>query len=97
MAVRVFRCIVRGRFGPLDADTRAALVHDADAHDLKVEFFVDGRCTRVCTQAPDYPMQFMVAVFDFPRIAAHADHVPLFAIDRIRVTAESISIDGGFE
>jgi hypothetical protein len=34
MAVRVFRCIVRGRFAALDHDTRAGLLAEADAHDL---------------------------------------------------------------
>jgi hypothetical protein len=34
MAVRVYRCTVRGRFGPLDPPLRAHLLADADAHDL---------------------------------------------------------------
>jgi len=29
-------------------------------------------------------MQFMVAVFDFPQKPGPADHVPLFAVDRVR-------------
>lgn len=32
----------------------------------RVEFFLDDRRTRVCAQAPDYPMQLMLGVFDFP-------------------------------
>jgi hypothetical protein len=38
-------------------------------------------------QAPDYPMQMMVAVFDFPdkaSSAAHAHHVPELAVDYVR-------------
>ena len=37
-------------------------------------------------QAPDYPMQMMVAVFDFPEKAASAPdgHVPLIAVDFVR-------------
>jgi hypothetical protein len=40
-------------------------------------------------QAPDYPMQMMIAVFDFPAKddAATADHVPLLAVDRVRGAA----------
>jgi hypothetical protein len=37
-------------------------------------------------QAPDYPMQMMIGVFDFPMrpsSAAEAGHVPLFVIDYV--------------
>ena len=39
-------------------------------------------------QAPDYPMQMMVALFDFPAKAASAppDHVPELAVDYVRGT-----------
>jgi hypothetical protein len=36
-------------------------------------------------QAPDYPMQMMVAVFDFPAKGA-SDHVPELAVDLVRGT-----------
>ena len=51
-----------------------------------VEFFVDGQNLRTVPQAPDYPMQMMVAVFDFPAKAeaAQGDHVPLLAVDYVR-------------
>jgi len=41
---------------------------------------------RTVHQAPDYPMQMMVAVFDFPAKAdaGPADHVPLLAVDYVR-------------
>jgi hypothetical protein len=32
----------------------------------RVEFRVDGRTVKVAEQAPDYPMQLIIAVFDFP-------------------------------
>ena len=32
----------------------------------RVEFFVDGERTRVCAQAPGYPLQLILGVFDFP-------------------------------
>ena len=59
-------------------------VYAADWRPGRVDFSVDGEHVRSVDQAPDYPMQFMVAVFDFPEKAAGpADHVPLFAVDRI--------------
>ncbi|HET8951712.1 MAG TPA: glycoside hydrolase family 16 protein [Solirubrobacteraceae bacterium] len=69
----------------LPIDVREPHDYAADWRPDRVEFSVDGQTVRTVEQAPDYPMQFMVAVFDFPRIASHADHVPLFAVDRIRV------------
>jgi hypothetical protein len=36
-------------------------------------------------QAPDYPMQMMVAVLDFPAKGA-SDHVPELAVDHVRGT-----------
>src|SRR5215207_2866525 len=50
-----------------------------------VDFLVDGDHVRSVDQAPDYPMQMMVAVFDFPahdQADAHAGHVPVLAVDR---------------
>ena len=42
-------------------------------------------------QAPDYPMQMMVAVFDFPDKPGPADHVPEFAVDWVRGGAPPLS------
>jgi hypothetical protein len=55
-----------------------------DAH--LVEFFVDGELVRATPRPPAYPMQMMVAVFDFPDKAASAppDHVPELAVDWVR-------------
>jgi hypothetical protein len=52
----------------------------------RVDFLVDGEHVKTVHQAPDYPMQMMIAVFDFPAKgdAATADHVPLLAVDRVR-------------
>ena len=52
----------------------------------RVDFLVDGEHVRSVTQAPAYPLQMMVAVFDFPaheRAQDHAGHVPLLAVDLI--------------
>ena len=52
-----------------------------------IEFFVDGAMTRVVHQSPGYPMQMMVAVFDFPQRATDDEtHVPRLLIDEIRIS-----------
>ena len=53
----------------------------------QVDFLVDGRHVKTVGEAPDYPMQMMVAVFDFPDKAESCpqpDHVPELAVDRVR-------------
>jgi hypothetical protein len=61
-------------------------VYAADWQPGRVDFLVDGRPVKTVEQAPDYPMQMMVAIFDFPEKAASApaDHVPLLALDWVR-------------
>jgi hypothetical protein len=62
----------------------------SDDHDYAVEwdaagatFSVDGEQVHACESAPAYPMQLMLAVFDFPAWGddRHDDHVPTFTID----------------
>ncbi|GAA4715520.1 glycoside hydrolase family 16 protein [Phytohabitans rumicis] len=60
--------------------------YTADWRPGRVDFFVDEDHVRTVEQAPDYPMQMMIGVFDFPArpgAAAHADHVPLFVLDHV--------------
>jgi hypothetical protein len=61
-------------------------VYGADWRPGRVAFLVDGEHVKTVHQAPDYPMQMMVAVFDFPAKAeaGSADHVPLLAVDYVR-------------
>jgi hypothetical protein len=50
-----------------------------------IDFFVDGTPTRTVHQSPGYPMQMMIAVFDFPdRAESDGDHVPRLWVDEIR-------------
>jgi beta-glucanase (GH16 family) len=51
-----------------------------------VEFFVDGTAVRRCRRPPAYPMQMMLAAFDFPdRSVGDDDHlVPELVIDWLR-------------
>ena len=69
----------------LPIDVREPHDYAADWGPDRVEFSVDGETVRSVEQAPDYPLQFMVAVFDFPTKPGPADHVPMLAVDRIRV------------
>jgi glycosyl hydrolase family 16 len=62
-------------------------VYAADWRPGRVDFLVDGEHVRTVDQAPAYPMQMMVAVFDFPDregAAQHAEHVPQLAVDYVR-------------
>jgi hypothetical protein len=51
-----------------------------------VDFLVDDVLVRTCPQAPSYPMQLMLATFDFPDRSSGDDDdaVPSFVIDHIR-------------
>jgi Glycosyl hydrolases family 16 len=62
-------------------------VYAADWQPGRVDFLVDDQNVRTVHQAPDYPMQMMVAVFDFPAkasLAPEPDHVPAFTVDYVR-------------
>lgn len=48
-----------------------------------VDFLVDGEVTRTSEQTLGYPMQMMIAVFDFPAKGGPA-HTPCLAIDSVR-------------
>jgi Glycosyl hydrolases family 16 len=67
-----------------------------DFHDYAVDwtataatFSVDGSVVRTCPRPPAYPMQMMIAVFDFPDRSdgSDADAVPELVIDHLRQTA----------
>jgi beta-glucanase (GH16 family) len=62
-------------------------LYAADWRPGRVDFLVDGEHVTSVRQAPDYPMQMMIAVFDFPERADAsrvADHVPELAVDWVR-------------
>ena len=50
------------------------------------EFFVDGDLIRSCGRPPSYPMQIMLAVFDFPEESTGDDSatVPWLIVDYLR-------------
>jgi hypothetical protein len=88
MGVRPFRdpALTDGFSAPrLAIDVAEFHVYAADWRPGRVDFLVDGEPVKTVHQAPDYPMQMMVAVFDFPDKAASApDHVPQLAVDSVR-------------
>jgi hypothetical protein len=64
-------------------------LYAADWRPRRVDFLIDGQHVKTVQQAPDYSMQMMVAVFDFPAKAASSpqpDHVPELAVDYARLT-----------
>jgi hypothetical protein len=58
-------------------------VYAADWRPGRVDLLIDGRRVKTLHQAPDYPMQMIVAVFDFPA-NGESDHVPELAVDYVR-------------
>jgi hypothetical protein len=73
-------------------------VYAADWRPGRVDFLIDGQHLKSVGQAPDYPMQMMVAVFDFPDRAtssAQQDHVPALAVDYVRGRPLSDGASGG--
>ena len=68
----------------MDIDVREPHVYGVDWRERSVDFFVDGARVKTVAQAPAYPMQMMIGVFDFPEKLAPADHVPMVAVDSVR-------------
>jgi len=58
-------------------------VYAADWRPGRVDFLVDGEHVKTVHQAPGYPLQMMVAVFDFPAKAPRSEHVPGLAVDLV--------------
>jgi hypothetical protein len=75
----------------LDVDVREPHVYTADWRPDGVRFSVDG--VKVCQteRAPTYPVQAMIAVFDFPQKPGPPDHVPGLAVDWVRSTSDDRS------
>jgi hypothetical protein len=71
---------------PIELDVTEFHVYAADWRPGRIDFLIDGRRVKTLGQAPDYAMQAMVAVFDFPDKAAPAppDHVPALVVDEVR-------------
>ena len=68
----------------IGVDKREPHVYGAEWSPDGVRFAVDGVPVRTTRQAPRYPLQMMVAVFDFPEKSGPDGHVPLLAVDWVR-------------
>ena len=71
----------------LDLDVAEPHTYAVDWDRTEAVFSVDGREVRRCATPPAYPLQVMVAVFDFPEWSdGRDDHlVPALEVDRIAV------------
>jgi hypothetical protein len=71
---------------PLPIDIRDFHTYAVEWTAGEASFFVDGAPIRTCPGAPSYPMQLMLAVFDFPgqSVGDDAGLVPSFTVDYVR-------------
>jgi Glycosyl hydrolases family 16 len=67
----------------MEIDVREHHVYAVEWQPGSLEFFVDGQSVVTDGQAPAYPVQMMIAVFDFPG-TTDVEHVPEFAVDFVR-------------
>jgi glycosyl hydrolase family 16 len=68
----------------LDLDLNDFHLYAVDWTPDRADFSVDGTLIRTCPSPPSYPMQLMLAVFDFPDDGPSDDQAPEFVIDYIR-------------
>lgn len=66
----------------LAIDARDFHIYGAEWTPDLVRFFVDGELVKVSHQSPDYPMQFMLALYEFP--GEHSSHPKEFEVDWFR-------------
>ena len=57
----------------LPIDVRELHEYAAEWKPDRVTFFVDGRAVKTVEQSPQYPMQFMLGIYDFGADAGHTD------------------------
>jgi beta-glucanase (GH16 family) len=68
----------------MNIDVAEPHVYGVDWREGSVGFSVDGAPVKTIGQAPGYPMQMMIGVFDFPEKPGPDDHVPMVAVDFVR-------------
>ena len=68
----------------LAIDVSEPHVYAVDWQPGRVDWFVDREHVRTVNQAPGYPLQMMVAVFDFPEKPGPPEHVPVLAVDHVQ-------------
>ena len=69
-----------------DIDVAAFHTYGIDWRQGSVSFAIDDRVVRRLDRAPDYPMQLMIGVFDFPAraVAGEAPPPPELVVSRVR-------------
>ncbi|MEV7396756.1 glycoside hydrolase family 16 protein [Aeromicrobium sp. NPDC092404] len=67
-----------------DIDVRQPHTYAVEWRPDGIDFLLDDEVVRSSQQSPAYPMQMMIAVFDFPEPGADATHVPVLAVDGVR-------------
>lgn len=68
---------------PLPIDVSSDHTYAVDWLPDSITFTVDGRPVRESEQSPDYPMQLMIGVFDYPDRARDPEHVPEMWVSRV--------------
>ena len=68
----------------LPIDVAAFHTYAVDWQPGRADFLVDGTLVRSCQDPPDYPVQMMLAVFDFPGADPPNGVVPALVVDRVR-------------
>lgn len=71
---------------PLQIDIAEFHTYAVDWSPERADFLVDGAVIRSCPRPPSYPLQMMLAVFDFPEMSTGDDHdaVPSLVVDYLR-------------
>jgi hypothetical protein len=67
-----------------DIDVREPHMYAVEWRPDGIDFLLDDRLVRSTHQTPRYPMQMMIAVFDFPASGSESTHVPVLAVDEVR-------------
>ncbi|GAA0799697.1 glycoside hydrolase family 16 protein [Spirilliplanes yamanashiensis] len=69
---------------PLPIDVAEFHTYAVDWRPGSLTFSVDGAVVREVGQAPDYPVQLVLGVFDFPDRPGPAGHVPALVVSHVR-------------
>ena len=69
---------------PLPIDAREFHVYAAEWTPAAVAFHVDGEHVKTVRQSPDYPMQLMLSLYDFPGGEPPDRHAKEFVVDYVR-------------
>jgi hypothetical protein len=68
----------------LDLDVGEYHTYAAEWDASSARFEVDGHTLRNCARPPTYPMQIMIALFDFPAWGPEQGHEPSLSVDWVR-------------